>query len=147
MPENEDDRQVQVFLDVISSLHPDPERDAREFRVEPGEIRVHEPVTVVVSAEDFLVAEVDCATKYPAYAGYGADPDGQGLAVFFRVGEDTLRPDESMLGVQTEIILPSRCRGWQVMADAARYTIRIAAWRDRRETERGNDSDGDSDNE
>jgi hypothetical protein len=102
-----------------------------EIRIIPGEIRVAS-ADIVLSADVFMVIGADCDSKYPEVHGYGASPGGDGWSVFLHAGEYTLRPDAYYAGQCTEIVLPQRCTGWEVMAVGGRYTVRIAVWKDPR---------------
>lgn len=105
-------------------LH-DRDPDYDKITVTPGRVRLSS-IDVALSRPDVLVLEVDSASKYPEVT-WGTSTDGA-ISVFPFETARTLRLDESTSGM-TQIELPARTKGWDVIATAARYTIRIVAWR------------------
>jgi hypothetical protein len=88
----------------------------------PGEIRVGE-VVLVLDEPHVKVWHVDLLSKYAEVASYSGDD-----VIMLAAGTHTLRSDESRPGELTVIKL-GLDDGWTVIAEAARYTLRIVAYR------------------
>ena len=101
-------------------------RKDNTIQVIPGQVRVND-VWAISSGRGHLVLEADCATKYPDASLTGTEGNGVPL-VFLIVAAETLHAAAENPAT-TQIILPARTAGWAVMAEAARYTVRIAAWK------------------
>lgn len=98
------------------------ETSATEVEVVRGEIRVS-AIDLMLDTDYARVWEVDLDSKY-AEVGSICD-DG----TIMLVGCDrTLRMDEECRGEATVITVPVP-GGWTVMAECARYTCRIVAWK------------------
>jgi hypothetical protein len=104
--------------------------------VTQGEIVIND-VTITEERDGFLVMEADLHSKYAEAAGYGGMVvDGQPVpCVFLMAGEHTLKTSPDAEGMSM-ITLPARCKGWHVIMEAARYTVRIVAWRPSPDRER-----------
>jgi hypothetical protein len=97
-------------------------------------------VDLVMETGSFALFEVDCSTKYPELGTWSSLPD-----ITLAAGQYTLRGNRDA-GL-TAITLPERFRGWDLMAYAARYTVRIVLWKvpegtERKEMWRDDDGDG-----
>jgi hypothetical protein len=98
----------------------------RGIQVLQGKFRVS-TVDVVVNARDCMVLEIDCHSKYPGWAVNGANENEVPFVMIFH-DERSLKLDDTT-DLITQVTLPRRTAGWQVIAEGARYTVRIAAWR------------------
>lgn len=91
--------------------------------VRQGEVSVCD-VQVVRWGWRYRVWEFDLHTKYADAGGWGGD------LVMLVAGERTLKVNEAERGNPTCIYLPCMGEKWDVLiADVARYTCRITAWK------------------
>lgn len=99
--------------------------------VDPGEIRVNYGL-LVVDEPRAKVWEIDLHSKYSEVLSYGTNLAGE-PEVLLAAGERTLRTDDACPGIPTRIILVgldgAGPHGWNWLAEAGRYTVRIAAYR------------------
>jgi hypothetical protein len=102
---------------------------SNKILVEQGMIVVND-VAIQEERDGFMVLEADMHSKYAEVGAIGGwDVDGTGVpAVFLTATEHTLKTNTSS-DAMTMITLPARCKGWEVFAQTARYTVRIIAWR------------------
>jgi len=91
-----------------------------EVGVVQGVIAINS-VGVVRKDRGLLVVEADCHSKYPEIAGYA------GPTIYVGASEHTLKKRDTI--THSAIVLPDYTKGWEVMAEASRYTIRIVAWK------------------
>ena len=102
-----------------------------EIVVQPGEIVVNEVISLIDNPE-FKVYYVDLKSKYPAGVFYIITENT--IAVGIYASEDTLYIDDIPFNRPTmvEFRFPD-AHNWNVIADAARYTVRIVMWRQKLE--------------
>lgn len=110
-----------------------------EIVVQPGSIIVNE-ITLVIDHPQFKVYEVDLKSKYPdrvSYAGTEEDLAVLIWANYATEGTDSKYVDRSGSSSQytaDPTIIEFRfdkANEWAIIADAARYTLRIAMWDNR----------------
>lgn len=99
--------------------------ETRLYEVRQGRIQVNE-VDVVVRHDDVVVLEVDLASKYPDFVSYSSS--GDQLGVTLHAGDETHYVDEAA-DRDTEIVFRPGAGRWDLVADGARYTVRIALYR------------------
>jgi hypothetical protein len=95
--------------------------------LDPGKARVN-VINILHDTPEFMVIEIDMNSKYVWPAVAFGDTDNGASEIWFMTDAHSLHLDEST-EKQTMLLMPERTAGWDVMADAGRYTIRIAAWR------------------
>jgi hypothetical protein len=101
-----------------------------EIVVQPGEIIVNEVISLIDNPE-FKVYYVDLRSKYPAGVFYISTENT--IAVGVLASEGTLYTDNtSFKPTMVEFRFPD-AHNWNVIADAARYTVRIVMWRQKLE--------------
>src|SRR4051812_46000567 len=93
--------------------------------VEPGEITV-ERIDRVLDLPDAKAWHLDLRSKYASIAYYGRS-GGQAI-VALGANEHTLYVDETRSGLSTEVRIEVPDE-WIVLAECARYTCRIAAYK------------------
>jgi hypothetical protein len=97
--------------------------------LEEGEVEVSTAV-LLIDHDDVQVWEVDLVTKYADVLGYGSD------MVLLHATEHTIKANESQRGKATRIRLGLPVQaGWSVVAECARYTCQIVAYRYPQESE------------
>jgi len=96
--------------------------------IEPGEIQMNYALRVV-DDDHAKVWEIDLHSKYAEVLAYTHDEVGQ-PGILIHAGEHTLKLDESRRGMPTRIIAVG-LDNWTVMAETARYTLRVIAYQPR----------------
>ena len=90
------------------------------YEIVPGEIVVNPQALLLVARPDVYVLEFDMDSKYVDAPVTWSD--GTDVGVLLRAGEQTLNRDESTTApTDIRFLLP----GWSVLAETARYTLRV----------------------
>lgn len=92
------------------------------MRIAPGEIRVN-AVDAILNEANVKVWHVDLHSKYAAILSLSDEE------VLLYAADDTIKVDESRRGTPTALVLPDLGDGWSVIAECARYTCRVVAYR------------------
>lgn len=104
---------------------------AMDVRIVPGEIRIAS-VATVVDLEHVKIFELNLLSKYVGPSGYSSAEDG--VTLLLLAGENTLHLDEERRGLPTfvEFAAPKDDSGfwWRIVADSARYTMRVVLYRE-----------------
>lgn len=90
------------------------------MKIEPGEIRVA-GADMMLDRPKMKVWHLDLDSKYAEILAYS------GAEVLLTAGERTLRIDENLKGQPTAVVLDLP-DSWHVIAECARYTLRIVAY-------------------
>lgn len=79
-------------------------------------------IWVTAEGDGFLALEADCQSKYPDWGGTA------GRTIFVIPGEGALHLDDGT-DEMTSVTLPEEYKGWEVMMEGGRYSLRIVAWK------------------